>query len=30
MTRDPQKVLQHQQRERALELGRANDPWAAR
>ena len=30
MTRDPQKVLQHQQRERALELGRGNDPLAAR
>ena len=30
MTRDPQKVLQHQQRERALELGRGNDPLAVR
>lgn len=30
MTRDPQKVLQHQQRERALELGRGNDPGAVR
>ena len=30
MARDPQKVLQHQQRERALELGRGNDPGAAR
>ncbi len=30
MARDPQKVLQHQQRERALELGRGNDPGAVR
>ena len=30
MTRDPQKVLQHQQRERALELGRGSDPLAVR
>ncbi len=30
MTRDPQKGLQHQQRERALELGRGNDPGAVR
>ena len=30
MARDPQKVLQHQQRERALVLGRGNDPGAVR
>ena len=30
MTRDPQKILQHQQRERALALGRGNDPAAVR
>ena len=30
MARDPQKILQHQQRERALELGRGNDPGAVR
>ena len=30
MTRDPQKILQHQQRERALELGRGNDSTAVR
>ncbi len=30
MARDPQKTLQHQQRERALELGRGNDPGAVR
>ena len=30
MTRDPQKILQHKQRERALELGRGNDSTAVR
>ena len=30
MARDPQKVLQHQQRERALALGRGSDPLAVR
>ena len=30
MARDPQKVLQHRQRERALALGRGNDPLAVR
>ena len=30
MARDPQKILQHQQRERALELGRGTDSTAVR